>query len=347
MYLIFLFSYSLTLLLSILYGFSMAKVLLTGSTGFVGSHIAETLIDSGHQVICLIRATSNLKWLSALKVEYRLCDFGKTDAFSSCLKDVDVIVHSAAVLRAFNKDAYYEINQRITGQLAKSALEHKPDLRKFIYISSQAAMGPSSSFTPKQILEPENPVSDYGKSKLAGEKELQILQNKIPFTIFRPSSVYGPRDKDIFFLFRLAERGLRPKPIKKKYVQMLYVKDLACAVAKAIENNRTDNKTYFIGEENPYSIDEIAKSIGEVINKKTIPLFIPDFALRIVSFFSEKISRFQNQPALLNRQKIDELLQTYWLADSSEIKKDLGMDFTKLKIGAKITYQWYKENNWL
>ncbi|MHB9154287.1 MAG: NAD-dependent epimerase/dehydratase family protein [Endomicrobiales bacterium] len=322
------------------------KVLLTGANGFVGSHIAEALIENGHQLVCMVRRTSDLRWLKEVRAEYRYCDVTDPALLPGAVKEADVIVHSAGVLRAQQPQAYYAVNQEATRSLAEAVLTHNPSLKKFIYLSSQAAMGPSSGLHPKSAEEPENPVSDYGKSKLAGEKALKILEGKIPYTILRPASVYGPRDKDIFIFFRLVSLGLRPRPLKDRYFQLLFVKDLARAVLAVMRSDAANGKTYVLAEEKPYSWSEVGAAIARAVGKKTLPLPLPDLAFHLTSLAAETAGALSRRPAVLNRQKVKEMLQPYWLADPGPARKDLSLDFTKLDFGAKITYQWYKANKW-
>ena len=220
-------------------------------------------------------------------------------------------------------------------------------LKKFILISSQAAMGPSQSFAPKQLHEPETPVSDYGRSKLAGEKTLSILKVKVPFTILRPASVYGPRDKDIFIFFQLVHYGFRPRTTSSRYLQLLFVKDLARAALCALSSDAANGSTYFLGEQTPFQWEEVSALIAQAIKKKTFPLPLPDAAFYGTSFIAEVLASLCGKPAVLNRQKIDEMMQPYWLGNSVPAQKDLALDFTKLDFGAKITYSWYRENSWL
>jgi len=295
----------------------------------------------------MVRKTSDLKWIKEIDSEYRYCDITDHDLIPETVKSADVIIHNAGVVRAKDPATYYAINQIATKKIVENILQYNPTLKSFIYISSQAAMGPSSCPRPKPLDEPERPVSDYGRSKLAAEKEVEALRGKIPFTILRPASIYGPRDKDIFIFFKLVSLGLRPRPVKERFIQLLYVKDLAAAALKAIETPAANGKTYYLADETPYSWDGVGKAIAAAVGKRTMPLPLPDLAFHAASLAAEAVSALSGKPAVLNRQKIDEMLQPYWLGDPSPARKELGLDFTKLNFGAKITYLWYKENRWL
>ena len=323
------------------------KVLLTGANGFVGSHIAECLVENGHEALCLVRKTSNTEWLKNSKVKYYYGDITDPASLINPIKECQAIIHNAGLVRAFNKETYFKANQIGTRNIVEAANKYNPSLQKIIYISSQAAMGPSGSSIPKKISEDETPVSDYGESKLAGEFELKSNNNKIPYTILRPSSVYGPRDKDIFMFFKLINRHICPVSLNKSYFQLVFVRDLAKFAVECLVNTKTKNNLYFIGDSRPYSHAKIGKTISKVIEKSILPIPIPQFVFYIVSFFSGITAIITGKPAVLNTQKVREMNQPYWLADNSKTLEDFKAGFTNFEIGAKITYSWYKENGWL
>jgi nucleoside-diphosphate-sugar epimerase len=209
-------------------------------------------------------------------------------------------------------------------------------------------MGSSVALRPKLASENATPVSDYGRSKLAGEHELSAaLSGRIPYTILRPASVYGPRDMDIFLFFKLVNFGLRPKTSKDRFIQLLFVDDLTLAVENSISLPVAKNKTYCLGEPAWRTWQNIGEIISISNNIKTREIFVPDWAFSVVSFFAERLARLRGKAAVLNGQKITEMRQPYWIADVLPAINELGMDFTNLSRGAKITYQWYKRNKWL
>jgi nucleoside-diphosphate-sugar epimerase len=322
------------------------RVLVTGANGFVGSHIVEELLAQGHTPVCLVRAASNLQWLRHLKLEYRLGDVTETQRLPAIVNGCDAIIHAAGVLRAILPRDYYCVNQSATRELCAAVTSHAPGLKKFVFISSQAAMGPAAGREAKACHEQPCPVSDYGKSKLAAEKELHVLQERVPYTILRPASVYGPRDRDIFIFFNLVHYGIGPTTFSKKYLQLLFVKDLAAAAVRALTNDATNGGIYPLAEETGYTWNDISRTIGRAIGKRTVPLYLPDFAFHLTAAVAEKLAAFRGQAAVLNRQKAREMLHPYWLCDVSNARRDLLPDFTKFEFGATITYNWYKENNW-
>jgi len=322
------------------------KVLVTGANGFVGSHIVEELVKEGHDVTCMVRKTSSLKWLTGCKAGFVTCDLSAVEDFSEVLKGCDAVVHSAGILRAGSKDKYFEVNQLATKKLAEAVLKCSPPVKRFIYISSLAAQGPAESSACSNP-EPgkEKPVSDYGASKLAGERELKILDGIVPCVILRPAAVYGPRDKDIFIFFQLVNLGIRLRPSKERFLQLVYVRDVARAVVSALAGPQGFH-TYPLAEKTVYGWEEIGKIIAAGAGKSTLPVPLPFFVFKAVAICFEIASFFTGKQAVINRQKVGEMLMPFWVCDTSKTEKDLRLDFTNLNFGGKITYYWYKDNKW-
>ncbi|OEG70705.1 hypothetical protein ATZ36_17170 [Candidatus Endomicrobiellum trichonymphae] len=321
------------------------RVLVTGANGFVGSHIAETLLEAEHGVICAVRKTSNLRWVENLPVKYRYCDLNDKKFSETVVKDVDAIVHCAGVVRAMSKGEYFKANAENTKNLCEAVLKVSPGLKKFIFISSQAAMGPSAAEGVKKVTDKNSPVSDYGLSKLAAESEVKkILYGKVLYTILRPATVYGPRDKDIFIFFNLVHKHLRLVAMTKRFLQLIYVKDVANAVTSCLENKKTDNNTYYLANSAVYTWSEIGRIISYSAGIKTVPVPVADFVFKFAAIVSESLSYITKKPAVLNRQKIVEMLQEYWTADTKPAENDLNVEFTSLEVASEITYNWYLSN---
>ncbi|MDR1087331.1 MAG: NAD-dependent epimerase/dehydratase family protein [Endomicrobium sp.] len=325
----------------------MSKILLTGANGFLGSHIAEALVEANHKVICAIRQTSNLEWIKDLPLEHKYCDLGNKKFLQEIVENVDAVIHCAGVVRAIYKEEYFKTNVENTKSLCESVLKSNPSLKKFIFISSQAAMGASQLGAVRKITDIPKPVSDYGLSKIEAEKELKkILEDKIPYTILRPASVYGPRDKDIFIFFSLVHRRLRPVTLKKRLLQLVYVKDIAKSVLSSLENTKTNNNTYYLANSSTYTWGDIGKIISLSVGVKAIALPVPDFIFKAAGFIMETLSSITRKPVVLNKQKIIEMLQDAWVADTLPAENDLSIKFTSLEVASEITYNWYLKNNW-
>lgn len=320
------------------------RILVTGANGFVGSHVTETLLNSGHAVRCFVRKTSDLKWLKGLPVEFSYGDVNAPETLLPALSGVEIVVHCAGLLRARDVKRYYYVNQLGTRNLTAAC--NGSGVKKIIYISSLAAYGPSLSGAARRFADEPQPVSDYGRSKLAGEQEIK-KNARIPWTIIVPSAVYGPRDKDMFAFFKIVKSGFSIRTKKARSVNLTYVGDIAESVRRCVEKQLTSYRTYYIAEKKIYTWSEICAVLSGVMGRKTVDLVLPEFLIRVAAFFSEKIGAIFGRDAVFNTQKADEMLQERWILDDKLAEDDLGMVFTDFVSGAKKTYNWYKENGWL
>ncbi|MDR0956503.1 MAG: SDR family NAD(P)-dependent oxidoreductase [Endomicrobium sp.] len=324
----------------------MLKILVTGASGFVGSHIVETLLEENYHVICVVRKMSNLRWIKNLPIDYRYGDLNNIEFLEEIVKDVDAVVHCAGVLRATSKEEYFKVNVENTRNLCLAILNNNRKLQKFIFISSQAAMGPSNTKNFKKINDIETPISDYGLSKFIAESEIRkLFLGKIPYTILRPAVIYGPRDKDVYIFFKLINRHLRPFTITKKFLQLVYVKDVAKVTFVCLQNKKSDNNIYYLANPQSYTWYDVGRIISYVANVNTIPLPIPDFVFKFVGFMAGAISIVTKKSFILNNQKVSEILQKYWIAETKPAENDLNIKFTCLEVASKVTYNWYLINN--
>jgi len=336
---------------------SIEKALVTGANGFVGSHLVEGLLSKGYHVICLVRKTSNLRWLSGLNVEYVYADISEKESLSreagsfgkNVLNDVDFVFHVAGLTKAKSKEEYLKANYEGTKNLIEACVENNQQIKRFVYISSQAAVGPGKDDQPLDETAPCNPVTDYGKSKLEGEKIVLEFSSKLPVTIIRPPAVYGPRDSDILSFFKVANYGFKTFFGKgESYLSLCYIEDLIDGIILAAESPKATGQIYFIADDQIYSWREAFRIVAKVLNKKTITLKIPKVFLYAIAFVSENVARLLGKPTVINMQKVREITQKYWLCDVSKAKKELGFSPQyKLEEGAKKTVRWYKEKGWL
>lgn len=331
----------------------MKKILITGANGFIGSTIVNSITkDKNYKIFVLVRKTSNLQRLSNVldKISFFYGDVRDKNSLAEPIKNVDLIIHCAAVLRCIKDITYYEVNHLGTKNLVETIIEYNPNIQGLIYLSSQAAAGPSNSLCYKKSYEQCEPVSHYGKSKLFAEQEILKYKNKIKSIILRPGAVYGPYDKDMLLYFKFAEKGIIPVFSKEFYIQFTYINDLIEILKMTILNfEKINNNIFFIAEDKYYSIKEIKNIFEKVFEKKIKILLMPYFIGYISAYANEKFYQiFYNKPAVFNRDKLKELNKKYWLCYSSDVKsffKDFS--YTPLETGIKETYKWYKQNAWL
>jgi nucleoside-diphosphate-sugar epimerase len=261
---------------------------------------------------------------------------------SLIVRSVDIVIHCAGLTRATCLRDYLQVNVENTKKLCNAMICGNTTIKKFIFISSQAAMGPSKSIKPKSFKEKEKPISDYGVSKLLAEQVIhRILFNKIKYIILRPAAIYGPRDKDMSILFKLISKHIGFYSIKKKFVQLIYVEDVAKTIILCITNKHINNKIYFIANPTVYTWYDISKIIAASVQVNFV-LYIPvcDFLFKLIGLIAACICNIIKVPLLLNKHKVNELLQEYWIGDVRPVQEDLKIKFTSLEVGSKITYNW-------
>ena len=325
------------------------KVFMTGATGFVGSFLAETLCQANHEVRCLVRKESNLRWIADLDVECYYGSLFDLDSLVRGMEGCDCVYHAAGVTKARTKEEYFRVNYEGTKNILNAALKHKQKISRFVHVSSQTAVGPSPTIIPIDESHPANPITYYGESKWAAEEYIGSLHNKLPITIVRPPAVYGPRDEDILEFFRTVKFGLIPQLGKAdKYLRLIYVKDLVRGILMAGENENSVGKTYFITSPKPYSWEEISRLTLDILQKRGFRVHIPVSLIKIVAGASEALASLTKKPALVNKQKVIDMEQNFWTCSPKKAQKELG--FTAeigLETGIRETLTWYKEHKWL
>jgi len=319
------------------------KALVTGATGFIGSHLCEELVRRGFEVSCLVRETSNLKWIEHLDLKFVIGDCTNIESLLDVVGNFDYIFHLAGLTKSCSEDEFFYINAKGTENLIKTVSERNSELKRFVYMSSLSAAGPSKNGTPLQEDSSPAPVSNYGRSKLEGEKAVLKYKGLLPVTILRPPAVYGPRDKDFLVLFKLIKKGIFPD-WGKCYYSMLYVDDLVQGIILSATNREAENNIYFLSDNRFYTNKEIANEISSALNTKVICLRLPKFIMPFCSFIGERT----NKQGIINRDKMRELNHSHWICDAKKARKEIGfIPKVGIKEGIKWTADWYRIHRWL
>lgn len=319
------------------------KALVTGATGFIGSHLVEELLKRGWRVTCLVRKTSKLKWIEGLDLDILYGDCEDEGTLKHLPPDIDVVYHLAGITKAKKDKDFFCVNAGGTENLLRAAVQ-VPGLKRFIYLSSLAAAGPSRNGAPVNEKTEARPVSSYGKSKMAGENAVAKYRGQLSTTIIRPPAVYGPRDRDFYVLFKMLKKGFYPY-WGKCYYSLLYVDDLVRGLIMAAEEKEADGEVYFLCDGNVYSNEDIVNEISGVLGTKIMKMRIPGPVLSILAGISERLAK---ESSIINRDKLKELGYVHWVCDSSKAEKDLKfIPKVTIKEGIKWTADWYRIHQWL
>jgi nucleoside-diphosphate-sugar epimerase len=320
----------------------MGKVLITGATGFIGSHLVDFLLAKGEKVRVLARPNGgkpkpreNLEVFAAPLT---------TDGLSRAADGCSVVYHLAGITRASSEAEFMWANAEGTRVAAVGAAKAGARL---VYVSSLAAAGTGTIESPRKISDVPAPITMYGQSKLGGEVRVLETPN-LEFSILRPPGVYGERDKDFLFAFQAAKNGFFPilgNP--SRAYTLVYVHDLIAAIIACGEHPNAVGKTFFAGHAEPVSYTRILETLAKLFDKPFNPVKLPNALLEVAAGAGE-LGRFFGQVGLINRSRQKDLQATGWVCDVSSIEAELSVVCsTNLETGFAKTLEWYKSNKLL
>ena len=325
------------------------KVLVTGATGFVGSHILDHLAALDLPSAALLRPTSDTRFIQPhlTRIETRPGSILDPGSVQKSLQGVTHVIHCAGCTKASRYAEYYEINQGGTRNVIAAVNQHTPSIQRLVHISSLAVTGPAPPQKPAREDSPLRPISEYGKSKLAAELELRE-HCCVPFTILRPPAVYGPRDTAFLPMFRAVKRHLLPRPGRRQDLSLVFAKDLAAAIVACLQPPLAARKTYFVASREIVTPRRMADEIKNQLRTWTLPCPLPAPLLWLICLVQEIFSRATGRATLLNLQKFAELRAPGWVCDPSLLEQDLGIKCaTPLAGGIGQTLAWYQQERWL
>ncbi len=328
------------------------KLLVTGATGFLGSHIAEQFAREGHTVRVLVRRTSDRSFLRGLEIEEALGDITQPDTLPAAVAGVDAVVHPAGLVKARTAAEFNSVNAEGTANLL-SALASAESTPRFVYISSLAAHGPSEDGRPRPLDAPATPVTAYGRSKLKAEEMVRAWAGnsaRVGAVIIRPPVIYGPRDRQLLPFFHLARWRLAPLlGGGTNSVSCVYVDDAArAAVLAATAGDDAPSATYALDDGAVYTWRDLLAAVEQAVGKKALRLPSPPWAFAAAALVSEIYGRLRRQAVSFTRDKVIEMRQRYWVCSHEEISRDLGWQpQVGLSEGAALTAAWYRQHGWL
>lgn len=326
------------------------RFLVTGGTGFIGSHLVELLLSRGEEVVCPVRDVSSLKHLKEIPAHVVPLDQLESEIRKK--PPFDCVIHMAGATRALNYEAYHQANVGFTKHLLGLLVRcHGTEsLKRYVLVSSQAVTGPSPENGSCRLeSDPLSPISLYGRSKLEAEKTAMSFQDRIPITIVRPPTVFGPRDIDVFNVFKCARYGLAPCIAgRDTVVSIIYVEDLAEGILAAALAPQATGECYFLANPEPVVWREFALLVARVLGAKAVAIPVPLLALKLVALAGDLTGRIRGEASLLRSEKLQEMKQLAWVCSSHKAYTDLHWQpRTPLIEAIEKTAHWYKEQGWL
>lgn len=323
----------------------MAGILITGATGFVGSHLVESIARNGLRARALVRETSDVRTLKRYGIERVIGDLTDPASLRRAVADADTVLHLAASTRALSREEFHRVNGEGTRRLARAVAEAGGE-RRLVYLSSLAAAGPSGERPVRPEDEPR-PVSAYGESKLAGERAVgEAALEGVSTAVLRAPAVYGPGDRDLLTFFRLADRGLLPVVgAADRRLQLVHVRDLARAILMA--GSATATGIFHIAEPRAYAWDEILDLVSAVTGGAARRIRIPTVVLNGAAAVAEAVARATGRAAIFDRDKAREVV-AWWLCETEAARRAFGFEAAvPLPDGLRETAEWYRSSGWL
>lgn len=330
------------------------KILITGASGFIGSFIVEEALKRGFETWAAVRKSSSRAFLTDERIHFIELNLSSKEQLVEQLRphQFDYVVHAAGVTKCLNKADFRHINTEGTKNLVDALLDLQMPLKRFVFLSSLSVFGAIKEQLPyDEIREDDTPKpnTEYGRSKLEAEKYIDSIGSRLPYTILRPTGVYGPREKDYFMMAKSIKQHIDfAVGYQRQDITFVYVTDVVQAVFLALEKGETGRK-YFLSDGQVYQSTTFSDLIHEELGRPWwLRITAPVWVLRVVTFFGEYIGHMTGKVTALNNDKYNILRQRNWRCDIEPARRELGFEpKVQLKEGVKTTIQWYKDHKWL
>lgn len=334
------------------------NILVTGASGFIGSFIVEEALRRGYTVWAGVRSNSSREFLQDRRIKFIELDLSSPEALDRVMstfiadnRQWDYIIHAAGATKCIDRNDFMRINFEGTKNLIEALKRNNILPKQFIYLSSLSIFGPvreEQPYTPITDSDEARPNTSYGYSKIMAEAYIRGC-NELPYVIFRPTGVYGPRERDYYKMAVSIKNHIDfAAGYKPQTITFIYVKDLVKAIFLAIDKGVV-KRCYFVSEKRGYS----SRCFGEYIQKElqiknVMRITVPIWLLKGASLCAEFLSRITKKPSTLNKDKFNIMKQRNWLCDTTKIEEELNFTTSyDLESGTRETIKWYKENKWL
>jgi nucleoside-diphosphate-sugar epimerase len=301
------------------------RVAVTGASGFIGRHLVSHLSARGDEVVPVRRPFER-------------------DALASVLRGADAVVHLAGVVSAVRERDYFTANVEGTRAVADAA---RASGARLIFISSLAAAGPAPPSAPRGEDDPAAPINAYGRTKLEAERALLVLPG-LRWTILRPGVVYGPSDRALLPVFRMARLGILPLVGRATAAYtFIHIADLLRAMAAAVDRGR-DGDTLFVGHPQPVSTRELVEQIGAASGHATRIVRVPMALTRLAAIAGDLAGAIRGKPSVINSRRYAELASEGFVCRVDRLRERLGIVAEiDLREGLAQTVAWYRREGWL
>ncbi|HXE64894.1 MAG TPA: NAD-dependent epimerase/dehydratase family protein [Bryobacteraceae bacterium] len=316
-------------------------ILVTGGTGFIGSHLVDRLLAEKQPFRILARRPGSVKNAIASRG-----DLATGEGIAAALDGVDTVIHLAGTTKALSSDGYRLGNVVAAENLARAIAAAHRTIR-VVQVSSLAAAGPAPNDGAITEDDEPRPVSLYGKSKLEGERRMRVHVPEA--VIVRPPVVYGPRDTDVFQILKSVSQGIALRIAgEERWFSAIYVSDLVEGILLAMQSSSAAGKTWFLAHPKPISFTEMIAAAAKAIGRMPRIITIPPAAAFAAGSCVEVWARLTAKPGILSRDKVREMVCARWVCGTERAKRELGFEAsTDFVEGVGKSVAWYRTAGWL
>ena len=320
------------------------NALVTGATGFIGSHLVQELVVQRWNVTCLVRPESQRKFLSKFPVHLVSGSFENQGFLERAVQKQDFVFHLAGRIRSASRKVYDLANHQLTRNLALACLRKNQTLKRFVYVSSISAAGPSHPDSWSEENQPPAPTSEYGRSKLRGEEAVREVWDILPATIIRPPNVYGPRQQETELLIKLISKRIVPVlKDDKETTSLIYVKDLVEGILNAAHSPKTKNQIYYLTDGKGYSWRKIILTLKKHVLGDSLYLPLPERLIYLSAWLVDLLKKTGLMKSHFGRKAWRDMTLTLWLYSPAKAKKDFGFHTRySFEDGIKETVKYYR-----
>ncbi|HUU46853.1 MAG TPA: NAD-dependent epimerase/dehydratase family protein [Acidobacteriota bacterium] len=324
-------------------------VFVTGANGFVGSHLARSLVAAGHQVRALVRPQADRALVADLPIEWVGGDLDDRDALRAGCDGADWVAHVAGRVKAPDRQAFFHANETGTRNLLESAIEAAPQLERFVYVSSLAAGGPVYDGQPRSESDPDHPITDYGESKLAGEKVAMSYADRFPVVTVRPPAVYGPGDREVLGFFKAVRWHIKPVfGGRTMRLSLVYVTNLVDGIMLTLTSPAAPGEVFYVADDRLYSLAELEDMMQHALGNWALRVNIPRPLLTVLATAAEWAGRVGGFVPSLNRSRARDFVERDWACTVDKARRMMGyVPQVEFAEGAVRTVAWYREHRWL
>jgi nucleoside-diphosphate-sugar epimerase len=338
---------------------AMQSVLVTGASGFIGGRLVRRLLERRCRVSCLVRATSRIDELRSAGAALVTGDVTDRGSVERALAEsrAGIVFHLAGLVKARRPDDFTHVNAR-GAETVTAACADRARAPVLVVVSSLSAAGPCAAEALRVEGDIPRPLSNYGRSKLAGEQAAGRYAGSVPISIVRPPIVFGPGDRGVLEIFRpIARWGLHALPgWGDRRFSLIYVDDLVEGLLLAAEKGERlrehgspSQGIYFIAGDDHPTYAQFGRAIANALGRKSLAIIrLPGPLLRVAGIGGDVVTHFRRQPGWINSDKITEALAGSWICSSAKARTQLGWSpAASLADRLHETAQWYRHAEWL